>query len=29
LDEVFSSGEASFTATMCDSSGNEAVFLRD
>jgi len=29
LDEVFSDGEASFTATMCDSSGNEAVFLRD
>lgn len=29
LDEVFQNGETSFTATMCDSSGNEAVFLRD
>jgi hypothetical protein len=29
LNEVFADGETSFTATMCDSSGNEAVFLRD
>jgi hypothetical protein len=29
LDEVFSDGETSFTATMCDSSGNAAIFLRD
>lgn len=29
LDEVFKDGDTSFTATMCDSSGNEAVFLRD
>jgi hypothetical protein len=29
LDEVFSGGESSFTATLCESSGNEAVFARD
>jgi hypothetical protein len=29
LDQVFVGGETSFTATMCDSSGNQAVFLRD
>jgi hypothetical protein len=29
LDEVFSGDSTSFTATLCDSSGNEAVFLRD
>ena len=29
LNEVFPDGDTSFTATMCDSSGNEAIFLRD
>lgn len=29
LNEVFPGGETSFTATLCDTSGNEAVFLRD
>ncbi len=29
LNQVFPGGETSFTATMCDSSGNQAVFLRD
>lgn len=28
LNEVFNGGETSFTATLCDSNGNEAVFLR-
>lgn len=29
LNEVFPGEETSFTATLCDSGGNEAVFLRD
>lgn len=29
LDKVFPNGHTSFTATLCDSSGNEAVFLKD
>jgi hypothetical protein len=29
LNEVFPNGDTSFTATLCDSSGNQAVFLKD
>lgn len=29
LDEVFTDNSTCFTATLCDSNGNEAVFLRD
>ena len=29
LNEIFSNGETSFTATLCDSNGNAATFVRD